>query len=313
MRPVRAVSGWRGEDERAGEALVRPDLCPFVKSILGEAVSGFGAAGSVDAWAGMYTCDMTRRLFQELERISGKPVFQFQLPATRSRESAAWFASSIAHLVDRLIDAGLASRYDPAAALAWELARIDSAERLRKAALSWSVPPLDLHRLFLGFHTEHALLPADGTVGFSPGVRVAVTGSVVTLGDDTVPATLQGLGAGYLPLGCTGLSGLPSTHPGSGSPEDLALASFADTLCIRNRPNSDTFRWINETTALGGCHGLVLKSLSFCDLWHTEKQRFKECLSIPVLVLNGDNSPGERERTRVRLQAFVETLEGMNA
>ena len=86
MRPVRAVAVG---SEKAGEALVRPDLCPFVKSVLGGVATGAGVFGTVDAWAGMYTCDMTRRLFQELERMTGKPVFPLQLPATRSPAGVA--------------------------------------------------------------------------------------------------------------------------------------------------------------------------------------------------------------------------------
>ena len=310
MRPVRAVAVG---SEKAGEALVRPDLCPFVKSVLGGVATGAGVFGSVDAWAGMYTCDMTRRLFQELERMTGKPVFPFQLPATRSPESALWFADSVGEMAKNLVLAGFSSGYDAGAALAWERKRIAGAAVLRNAALSFRVPPMELHRLFLDFFLENRF-PSRVAIGDNPpGVRVAVTGSVIPRGDDTVPETLAELGAGYLPLGCTGLAGLPRTVPEDGSIRSLALASFEDTKCIRNRPNADTFNWIREQAGAGGANGLVLRTLSFCDLWHTEKERFRRDIPIPVLVLNGDFSPGERGRAGVRLQAFVETLEALHA
>lgn len=305
---------WRGVvagSERAGEALVRPDLCPFVKSVLGGIVTRASGFGSVDTWAGMYTCDMTRRLFQELERLSGKPVFQLQLPATRTRESAGWFCESVANLALELIKAGFSSGYDPAAALAWETERLEGAAVLREAALSFRVPPLTLQALFHGFYADNEF-PTAVAGDLSPPVRVAVTGSVMARGDDIVPETLAELGAGYLPLGCTGLSGLPSSVPADGSIRALALASFNDTRCIRNRPNNGVFDWITGQAAASGCHGLVLKTLSFCDLWHTEKERFRQ-MPFPVLVLSSDLSPGERGRTSVRLQAFVETLEARHA
>ena len=298
--------------ERAGEALVRPDLCPFVKSVLGGIVTSAAGFASVDAWAGMYTCDMTRRLFQELERLSGKPVFQLQLPATRTPESAGWFCGSVENLALELIKAGFSPGYDPAAALAWELERLEGAAVLREAALSFRIPPPALQELFHDFFTGNSF-PREIAPGYrSPSVRVAVSGSVMARGDDVVPETLAELGAGYLPLGCTGLSGLPSTVPADGSIPELALASFNDTRCIRNRPNHGVLNWIGGQVAASGCHGLVLKTLSFCDLWHTEKERFRR-MPFPVLVLSSDLSPGERGRTSVRLQAFVETLEARNA
>lgn len=309
LRPVRAVDGVSAERERAGEALVRPDLCPFVKSVLGGVVNGVGLFGEADAWAGMYTCDMTRRLFQELESLSGKPVFAFQLPATRGEASADWFAGSVALLAERLIEAGLSPGYDAAAALQWESRRLGAASRLRSAALSWSLSALELHGLFIDFFARNAFdfrLPEGGPPAET---RVAVTGSSLAGGDDNVPALLDEYRAGYLPLGCTGLAGLPRTEPADGSPEALGRAAFHDTLCIRNRPNERTFAWLRRTLEESGAHGLVLKTLTFCDLWYTEKVRLREAMPVPVLVLDGDYSTGETGRTGVRLASFLETLE----
>lgn len=310
MRPLRVAGGCGDGAERAGEALVRPDLCPFVKSVLGAAATRQGDAGEVDAWAGMFTCDMTRRLFQELERITGAPVFQFQLPATRTPESARWFAESMAKAVDRIVRAGFAGGYDPEAALAWEMERINNAEILRKAALSWEVPPVDLHKVFHRFFTRGTPPPEGLPRRPPPGVRVAVTGSMLCAGDRSVPGALQKTGAGYLPLGCSGLAGLPATVPEDGAVESLAMASFHDTVCMRNRPNRESFQWILRRLEESGSRGLVLKTLSFCDLWNTEKERFRRDMPVPVLFLPGEGSPGEEERTGIRIQAFVEMLEG---
>ncbi|MFO7627218.1 MAG: 2-hydroxyacyl-CoA dehydratase family protein [Candidatus Fermentibacteraceae bacterium] len=304
---------WRGcglGEGRGSPCPPRP--LPVREVCSGGIVTSAAGFGSVDAWAGMYTCDMTRRLFQELERLSGNPVFPLQLPATRTVEAARWFCESVRDLALGLIGAGFSEGYDPSAALAWETDRLAGAAVLREAALSFRVPPLILQELFHGFFVENRF-PREVAFGSrTPGVRVAVTGSVLARGDDVVTETLAELGAGYLPLGCTGLSGLPSTVPADGSIRELALASFNDTRCIRNRPNNAVFQWTGEQVTTAGCHGLVLKTLSFCDLWHTEKERFRK-MPFPVLVLSSDLSPGERGRTSVRLQAFVETLEARHA
>lgn len=283
-----------------------------MKSVLGGIVTSSGGFGRVDAWAGMYTCDMTRRLFQELGDLTGKAVFPLQLPATRTPEAARWFCESVENLANGLVRSGLSEGYDSRLALEWETARLKGAAVLREAALSFRVPPAELQEMFHGFFSDNRFPSAPTGKGRPPRVRVAVTGSVMARGDDVVPHTLESLGAGYLPLGCTGLSGLPSTVPADGSIRELAMASFLDTRCIRNRPNSGVFRWIGDQVAAAGCHGLVLKTLSFCDLWHTEKERFRS-MTFPVLVLSSDLSPGERGRASVRLQAFVETLEADHA
>ena len=92
--------------------------------------------------------------------------------------------------------------------------------------------------------------------------------------------------------------------------ESLAMASFLDTVCMRNRPNRESFQWILRRLEESGSRGLVLKTLSFCDLWNTEKERFRRDMPVPVLFLPGDGSSGEEERTGIRIQAFVEMLEG---
>lgn len=308
MKPVRAVTSSSSGLRTAG-LQARPDLCPFVRSVLDGVCSAEGLFDTVDTWIGMYTCDMTRRLFQELRRITGVPVFEIQLPSTRTAESSEWFAGSVRKLADRLVAEGFSGGYDAERALSWERERLKAAALLKNAALSWSIPPLRLHGMFMDFFTG-GTLPGDVPYGgYECTTRVAVTGSVLAGDDDTVPRTLQEMGAGFLPLGCTGLSGLPRTLPADGSAEALSRASFADTLCARNRPNRDTFEWTAEMIRRSGSHGLLLRTLKFCDLWYTEKERFRKSMSIPVLVLDADPSSKEDGQQSVRISAFIETLE----
>ena len=55
--------------------------------------------------------------------------------------------------------------------------------------------------------------------------------------------------------------------------------------------------------------GVILKTLKFCDLWHTEKERMREFLGVPFLVLDTDYSGSSDESLKNRIDAFIETLE----
>src|SRR5512136_1153517 len=79
MRPVRVLSF------PPQQAIpVRPDICPLTGSLLSALISRTGLPSLIDVWAGLFTCDQTRRLFQELPGYTGARVFHVQVPATRT-------------------------------------------------------------------------------------------------------------------------------------------------------------------------------------------------------------------------------------
>ncbi len=316
MLPARALTGAVQEMECEGERFVRPDVCPLVKSFLGAVSSGCGVHGRVDAWVGMYTCDQTRRLFQELSSFTGARVFHIQLPATRTTAARAFFQSQAGRLCRDLEASGLSDGFDPGRAEEWERHRRSAAEVLEAASLSGRVPPLLLHRMhaLLCMTRPHGL---DSTFGrllgtcppVSGGPLIGLTGSPMLLEDDCVPAALEECGAGMLPLGCTGLQAcLPSVGEDGMTPAGLAGAWFDAAKCSRCRPNSNTYEWLASKLSEAGAKGLVVRALKFCDLWFAERERLKRLMPVPVLVLDSDYARGGRERTRTRVQAFLESL-----
>ncbi len=316
MWPVRALSGATQEMESLGERFVRPDVCPLAKSALGAISSRSGLHGMIDAWVGMYTCDQTRRLFQELSRLTGAAVHHLQLPATRTPEARGFFAAQVVRLVSDLSAKVTGRPYDPDRAAVWETGRQAAAALLHSLASSGSVPPVALHLMYRlldiarpeslsGIISEAASMVAD----WHPRFPVAVTGGPLPLEDDHVPLLLEQLDIAMIPLGCSGAqNALPDGRPCSGDPACLAGVWFDALRCTRCRPNEAAFEYLESEIARTGSRGLVVKTLKFCDLWFAEKERLRARMPVPVLVLDTSFASGEAERIRTRVEAFLESI-----
>lgn len=316
MWPVRALGGASQEMESLGERFVRPDVCPLAKSTLGAVSSRTGLHGMIDAWVGMYTCDQTRRLFQELSRLTGAEVHHLQLPATRTREAREFFVSQVGRLVSDLSATVAGRPYDLSRAAEWEKGRRAAAARLSSLASSCSIPPTALHLMYrlLDFARPEELLDslsraASPVAGWHPRFPVAVIGSPLLLEDDYIPRFLEERGIAVVPLGCSGgQSAVPDGTPCSGDPGCLAGVWFDSIRCTRCRPNEEVFEHLESEIARTGCRGLVVKTLKFCDLWFAEKERLRARMPVPVLVLDTSFAAGEMERLRTRVEAFMESI-----
>jgi benzoyl-CoA reductase/2-hydroxyglutaryl-CoA dehydratase subunit BcrC/BadD/HgdB len=315
MWPVRVLHGATQEMECAGEKHVRPDVCPLVKSFLGSVSTGTGLHSLVDLWVGMYTCDQTRRLFQELGRLTGAEVQHIQMPATRTPAAEEFFTSQAERLV-----AGMASRlgtaYDAGAASCYEEDRFEAAATLDRLVAGGRLSPVLVHLLYQILHVG---LPGglarffEDTAAMSPKpssrIRIAVTGGPMPLEDDCIPLLLEEYGAAMIPLGCSGRqTAAPDGRGCGGSAGCLAGEYFRKSRCARSRPNDAMFEDLGRGIAETGCRGLIVKTLKFCDIWFTEKERLKRMMPVPVLVIDTSFAPGERERLRTRVEAFMESL-----
>ncbi|KZD15125.1 MAG: 2-hydroxyacyl-CoA dehydratase [Candidatus Fermentibacter sp.] len=316
MRSIRVLHGASSNNEGAGERFMRPDSCPLVKSFAGAASAGTGLHGMVDAWVAMYTCDQTRRLFQALGRITAVDAFHIQLPSTRTKEAEDYFASQVERLCDDLVSRGFSDGYSTDRALAFEKERRRAASSLRSIAMKGLLKPSDLHKAFelfqiarpgwLAGFLETAVAASKPWQG---SMRIAVAGGPMAAGDDAVPGLLEAAGVTMVPLGCSGLQAtLPDAEPVDGSPGWLAREYFQASRCARCRPNDQVFEYLERTLEEADCRGLILKTLKFCDLWYTERERIRERMPVPVLVLDTSYAPGGRERVGTRIEAFLESL-----
>lgn len=317
FRPLRMLHGFTRVLEDAGGRMVRPDICPMIGGLLGGIESGDEPFSLVDVWMGLCTCDQTRRCFSLLQE--SVPVYTVQLPSTRSDSARDYYAEQLEDFVGHAARrAGL--EYSGDRALKHFKWRRAAGRVLRQAALSGTVAPMDLHWLFNLYHIAdprrlegelRSLLRLAEE--YEPRFTIGLTGSTLVLEDIHIMQMLQERNTGVLQLGCTGLQSIHCEEsdalPSSGMPGELARGSFQELKCPRSRPNDALFQYLENMTVSRGCRGLVVKTLKFCDLWFTERKRFRERISVPVLVTDTGYGQGEALRQRNRVEAFLDTLE----
>jgi len=318
MRPIRVICGASSDAESDGERIVRPDICPLVKTLLGNVSKKRGPHGKIDIWIGLFTCDAMRRGMDTLAGTLGQNVHPVQLPATRTRSSADYYADQIQRIAAEL-EIRHAVRFDPARAATWQRDSDAAAGVLARAARSGRVSPLDLHSMF---HLFFVARP-QGLAGFfedllakSPVFEsrktILLTGSPLAYEDTVLLEDLEARGYAVLPLNCTGLSAVENGTPHETQDDlvkNLTLRSFHQPPCARSRPNRAVYDRIAETIKDSKPAGLVVKCLKFCDHWYAERERMRKNFDLPVLVFDSDYAEGGRERLLSRIDAFVEMME----
>lgn len=316
--PVRLLCGSSSEAVSAAENIIRPDICPLVKSLIGNVSEERGLHGEADLWAGLYTCDGMRRGYDVLSEKLGKTVYTIQLPSTRTVSSAEYYAFQIGRLVSDM-EIHYGRTFDRGAAADWQRQREAASAVLSEAALSGKVSPCDLHAMFhlffvarpLGIDSFFREIMASSPA-FRSKKRVVLTGSPLTSEDTGVLEILEERGIAVIPLNCSGLNAIERENVDAGCdnlPAVLARSSFYMPTCMRTRPNSPVYENIAGTIEASGASGLIVKCLKFCDHWYTERERIRRTFGLPVLVFDSDYAGGGRERTATRLEAFLETLE----
>ncbi|MCK5133170.1 MAG: 2-hydroxyacyl-CoA dehydratase [Candidatus Sabulitectum sp.] len=309
LRPVRLPLIITTDREKNEKSLVRQDVCPLVMELL-ESIQ----TDCADVAIGMHTCDTTRRFFQESGRFSSIPVHQLQLPAVIGSASLKFFTSQVHRLCDDLVLNGISDGYNPEIAEEWYKNTIEAAEFVR--SIMMNIPPLALQYVLHLFRIsdpssimEKLKKLLRDSVEYQPKFTLLLSGGPISPGDDTVAEIVEEMGGALIPVNCTGFQMFPEGKPADYSPASISKMYFDSMKCVRCRPNDKTFDHLSDEVSSTSAHGLIMKSLVFCDLWFTEKVRVKERISVPVLVLNTGFSPGESERTAVRVEAFVQSLE----
>lgn len=334
--PVRLTSGADFNSERLGEQVVRPDACSYCKSAIGCFKAKTGLHGMTDILVGVITCDMMRRTIDKVEAETEIPVFRVNMPATRSANAESYFVMEVRRVVEEL-ERFLHRKFDPAKCIAYFNTRKKISEILEDIVINNKLPPVLIHKLFHMFSIarpeEMLLFLKKLKLGKTPTGecrKIILTGSALCLEDVFLTELLQEKGISVIPFYCTGLGAteiyrsgklkcitgiLPVSfkskfprNPDKYIIKALALLSFNSNICIRQRPNNAVYDRLKKMIKSEKCDGVILKSLKFCDLWFTEKERMKQELGIPLLVLDTTYSDSEKERVRNRVEAFLEII-----
>ncbi|MFA6293834.1 MAG: 2-hydroxyacyl-CoA dehydratase family protein [Victivallales bacterium] len=321
LHPVRLAEGAFFDAERNGEKLVRPDACSYCKSLVGNFNSKSGLFGAVDIIVGVITCDMMRRTLEVLDKESGIPVFQLQMPATRSRNAEEYFISEVERTA-KDIRAFLGIRFDCGKAHSFFNARKTCVGILDDIVCNGKLTAVLSHRLLHLFNVARPEKLELFLKSLKPELkprkskhRILVAGSILCLEDDLVYRILQENGAGVVPMGISE-NALTEFYRGAKLKantekrmiSELAANSFKSDICIRQRPNFPAYEKIKDAVASEECDGVILKCMKFCDIWYSEKERMKQELDVPLLVLDTTYSGSEEERIRNRMEAFLEML-----
>ncbi len=314
--PLRLMCGASSDAESSGEKVVRADVCPHVKCLLGNVSEDRGLHAGVDLWLGLYTCDQMKRGLQCLSEDLGRRVHPLQLPSTQTREAAEYYAHQVRRVV-KDIEALDGLGFDAARARQWHGDRNEAAKVLAEAAYSLRVSPVDLHAMFHLFFIARPEGMAGffrkiigESRGFDAGKSVVLAGSPLAHEDTGILEELEARGISIIPLNCTGLNAAEGIGPVSDDdlPGSLAIQAFQAPACIRARPNAAVYERIAAVLRSTGASGLIVKSLKFCDLWYTERERLKRSFGVPVLVFDSDYAEGGKGRLFSRIDAFLEML-----
>lgn len=291
-----------------GGTPVREDICPLV-----DLFSGAMERSAVPLAVGMHTCDMTRRYFQESSRFTEVQVHQIQLPATGSAPAERFFASQVERFCADAVLTGHSAGYDAAAAEEWYRETMEGMRLVE--SLVPSLPPVALQYFYHFFRIMPPGKAAslirelvDSHPAYQGYFRLLLSGSPVIPGDDTAAEVIEEACGLLIPVNCTGSQMFPDEPADDWSPGGIALKHFRSQKCIRCRPNRRTFDHLSRMAEFHRAGGVLVKTLTFCDLWYTEKVRLKNTLRLPVLVVDSGLKRGESERTSMRIETFIQSL-----
>ncbi len=319
VRPIRIISGANLDAENASERLIRPDACPFCKSIIGNFLQKSSFHRDVDIVVGLIACDQMRHTLERLSADIKLPVFPVQMPGTISSEAKKYYAAGVAEVIGN-IALYLDTKPDFDIIRQIESTRVEAAAILSGLFRKGETDPVILHKLgtlfgwtqpdkFLIFLKEIVEeLPL-----FEPRKKILIVGSVMCEEDDIVIKLLSRHNIFPVILTSSGLNAFEGLEnidmvPDSEIIEKLADLTFSMLARIRSRRNTQVYDRIEDLLTSSSASGILLKTLLFCDLWYTEKVRIKQTFDVPVLVLNSGFGEGMEGTAATRIEAFVETL-----
>jgi hypothetical protein len=91
--------------------------------------------------------------------------------------------------------------------------------------------------------------------------------------------------------------------------EELADAYFDGIPDAFRRPNHRLYEWLGRQLPAREVRGIIFRRYVWCDLWHAELPRVRQCSGLPVLELDvGPDDLIAPNRVQGRLEAFLETI-----
>lgn len=305
--------------ESAGEKFVRPDSCPFCKTLIGNISYTNTIHSLADVIIAVNSCDQIRRTAEVVSNSLNKDVLQIQFPITYTSSSRKYFISELKILVNALENRS-GQKFNFQRALDYHNEQLKASKKMRNLYFSKNISPKNLHLLSILYSISE---PKEFCIFldqiqnkfeiFKSKKTVLVIGSPNLLEDDGLVNILEQHKIHAVQLNSTGLKQfLAPTHEIS-IKDETSPNNFGEYLIeafphIGMRPNIKLYNQIKEVSEIIKADGIIMKSLSFCDLWYTEKVRLKKSFDIPLLTIDTGYGEGSADRIETRIETFLETI-----
>jgi benzoyl-CoA reductase/2-hydroxyglutaryl-CoA dehydratase subunit BcrC/BadD/HgdB len=322
-QPVR-LSG-SGEPVRRADAYLHANLCPYVRSVLDQALEG---SYHLDGVVFVNSCDAMRR-FHDVFRAYFKPQFSYIMDMPRWEDPAS-LAQYASHLRELMIALGEHFGVIPSEGRLWEAISIVNRTRaLLQTLYSYrrSDPPTitgreSLHLVIEATKTpkvefnrrlEQRVTRAGTERHMARKPRLMVSGSIIDRPE--IIDLIEETGSLVVEDLCTGHRYLHGLVKEKGDPfESVARRYLERVPCSRMTGVGRRLAYIRELIEEYRVEGVIYHVLKFCDQFQYDFPALRENLEdlgTPVLYLEGDYTTGGLGQMKTRVQAFVEMLEEM--
>lgn len=318
------------------DALLHPNVCPFVRSLLEDLLKGTtqGDDAAVPVrLAGLVlanSCDAMRRLHDvAVKRLSLPFISMIDVPRKLTTASIAYFREQLRRFYERLRDAaGPSGRSDDLGEviklhnrrrrLIGQLAeRLEQCPSLIRASTFHEIVQtacrsdthvfVDALRAFLG-ELDRASAAPSGPVPTGP--RVVISGGI--LDETSMIRIVEDAGATVAALDtCAGIRPFEGAVSAADEPMwALAERYLSRPPCSRMQMTTERVRYIESLLERTHSEGLIYHTIKFCDPYAYDLAAIRLTLrpEVPLLAVESEYRAGGLEQSRTRIEAFVEML-----
>ena len=320
----------------ASEGVLPVNVCPLIKSAL-----GFGLGKicpyylATDFLIGETTCDGKKKAWEILGK--NKEMYVVELPQCKDRPQArAHFIAELKALAKKL-EAASKKKLTPEnlktaiAKIAKKRALLRRVHETRKAdpvpisgkdallvsqVAFYDDPDRQIEMLGkLAEELEQRVKVGEGVIAKGTK-RILVSGTPQAVPNWKLHDVIETSGAIVVAEEtCTGTRYFQGEVKVTGKTVDALLENLADRYlginCACFTPNEGRLEDIKRLVKEYKADGVVLYTLSFCQIYDIEAQAFEKALKqthIPVLTITTDYSSEDSAQLKTRVEAFIETL-----
>jgi len=326
---ARRITG-KNESTSAADGYLYPNICPYIKNVLSTAMDG--GLEELDGIVFARSCDGMRRMYDVWNsHINTGFIYMLEVPGSNDGQAVQFFASQIRDFSDAIGNAFKKKITDKS--LREAIRKTNRVRQLMRNVmfLQQTAPlPISGSRVFeigtslfnMDMQSSVEVLKACYQQSWGTGptpatrgkLRIMISGNVMDRPD--LFQIIEGAGAD-VPVAdlCTGLRHYSRSVDENGIDPYLALAQsyLGKPHCARTASPVDRVEEMRGNVRKYAIDGVIVTSLKFCDLHLYDVPFIMKNLAeagIPALFLENDYTFSSKGQSRVRVEAFLEMLEG---